>query len=51
MRKRKVQKYGNSWIIKLNPIDIKDFNLEIGDEVDLEDIVIVKGGEEKKNGK
>lgn len=45
-RYRQVGKYGNTWVIKLNPIDIVDLHLSEGDIVDLEDVVIKnkKGG-------
>jgi len=42
MRKRIIKKYGNTWIIKLEATDVKDYKLQIGDEVDLEDILKVK---------
>ena len=48
MRKRQIKKYGNTWIIKLVPSDIKDFELKEGDEVDIEDVEIIKS---KKRGK
>ena len=33
MRKRTIQKYGNSYAIKLDPSDIKDFGIKEGDVV------------------
>ena len=42
MRKRQIKKYGNTWIIKLDTSDVKDFEFKIGDEVDIEDIKIIK---------
>jgi len=42
MRKRKIGKYGNAWVIKLNPIDIVDLKLKEGDEVDVEDMIKIK---------
>jgi hypothetical protein len=50
MRKRKVMKYANMWVIKLLPADIKDFELEEGDEIDIEQLPLVcsknyKGGQ------
>jgi hypothetical protein len=36
MRNRIIKKIGNSWFIKLSPIDIKDFSLSEGDTIDLE---------------
>jgi len=49
MRRREIKKYGDSFVIKLFPIDIQDFNLSVGDTVDIEDLVkttIKKGGNE-----
>lgn len=34
-RKRRVKKVGNSWFVKLEPADIKDWKLKIGDYVDV----------------
>ncbi len=34
MRKRKIGKYGNSWVIKLTPVDVKDFGIVEGDQVE-----------------
>lgn len=39
MRNRIVKKIGNSWFIKLDPSDIKDFNLKAFDTVNIEDIL------------
>ena len=50
-REREVRKIGNSWFVKLNPIDIEDFKLEIGDKLDLEDCLIINHGRKKKHGK
>ena len=47
MRYRKIKKYGNSFVITLTMADIKDLGLSKGDLVDIEDIQIKKGGEEK----
>jgi antitoxin component of MazEF toxin-antitoxin module len=47
-RYRKVKKYGNSYIISLSRVDMLDFNLEEGDEVDIQDIS-KKDKKEKKN--
>ena len=33
MRKRKIRKIGNSYYVKLEQTDMKDLNLEVGDEV------------------
>jgi len=49
-RIRTIGRYGNAWVIKINPTDVKDLQLREGDEVDIEDIIIkVKG--EKKNAR
>ena len=37
MRKRTIKKYGNTWVIKLESSDVKDFNLKEGDVVDIEE--------------
>lgn len=42
MRKRKIKMVGNSWFIKLDPADVKDFDLEEGDEFDVE-LCLMKG--------
>jgi hypothetical protein len=39
VRYRKIKMYGNTWVIPLNSIDVKDFNLKLGDEVDIEDML------------
>lgn len=31
-----IKKYGNTHAVKLEPADIKDYNLKEGDELDLE---------------
>jgi hypothetical protein len=35
MRKRTIKKYGNTWVIKLESSDVKDFGLIEGDIDDL----------------
>ena len=42
MRKRIIKKYGNTWVIKLEPSDVKDFGLAEGDSVDIEDLNLLK---------
>ena len=42
MRQRIIKKYGDSWVIKLAPIDMKDFDLKDGDEVDIEKLFEVE---------
>lgn len=44
MRMRKIVKVGNSFDIRLNPVDMKDLTLKEGDLVDIEDIIKKKGG-------
>ena len=36
MKNRPIRKIGNSWFIRLAPVDIKDYNIEEGDEIDIE---------------
>ena len=38
-RYRILRKYGNTWVIALNPKDIEDLNLKVGDMIDIEDAV------------
>ena len=42
MRKRKIGRYGNAWVIKLSPVDIKDFGIVDGDEVDIDDLNLIQ---------
>jgi len=42
MRKRTIKKIGNSYFIHLLVADLKDFNLDDGDEVNIEDIFVSK---------
>jgi hypothetical protein len=49
MRKRKIKKYGNTWIIKLERRDIQDFEIIEGDEVDIDDLILFK--KKRKNKK
>jgi len=46
-RKRKIRKIGNSYFIKLVPIDLKDFELNIGDYVVIDDIVKINSPHEE----
>ena len=39
MRFRLIKKYGNTFVITLSVADVKDFDLKIGDEVDIEDMI------------
>ena len=51
MRLRKVRKYGNSYFIALSVVDIKDFELEEGDEIDVEDCLVIKNNNKNKEEK
>ena len=42
MRKREVKLYGNTWIIKLDPTDVKDYGLVEGDIVDIDDLNLIE---------
>lgn len=46
MRIRKIKKYGNTFVIPLTSMDMKDLGYKEGDEIDIEDLVILnkKGG-------
>lgn len=46
-RNREIKKYGNTWIIKLESIDVEDLDLKEGDIVDIEDLVTNKKGKKK----
>ena len=48
MRKRIIKQYGNTWVIKLEPIDVIDFGLVEGDKVDIEELLILKDNQSKK---
>lgn len=39
MRFRLIKKYGNTFVITLSVADVKDFDLKVGDEVDIEDMI------------
>ena len=41
MRIRVLRKYGNTFVIPLTSIDMKDLELKEGDEIDIEDLVIL----------
>lgn len=49
MRLREVRKIGNSWFIKLDPADVKDFNLDEGNKMDIEDILIINNNKRRIN--
>jgi len=42
VRYRKVNQYGNRWVIELMQVDIEDLNLKKGDLIDIEDAVTNK---------
>jgi hypothetical protein len=42
MRKRKIIKYGNTWVIKLDTTDINDFGLVENDIVDIDDLNLLE---------
>jgi antitoxin component of MazEF toxin-antitoxin module len=47
MRKRTIKKYGNTWVIKLETSDVRDFELKEGQEVDIDDLNLIKSKENK----
>lgn len=47
VRYRKIKKYGDTWVIKLNPSDVIDLSWKDGDLVNIEDVV--KKGGKKQN--
>ena len=42
MKKRNIRKWGNSIVLMFTPTDVKDLNIEVGDEANIEDIIIIK---------
>ena len=50
-RIREVTKYSSTYVIKLNPADMRDLEIKEGDQVDIEDIVFLKKKGGKNNGK
>ena len=52
VKKRVVKKYGNSNLVKLETADMKDYQIEENDELDMEDAFNkhLKKKEGKKNG-
>ena len=42
MRKRYIKKYGNTWVIKLDTSDIKDFGFVEGDCIDLDELNLLE---------
>jgi len=51
MRKRKIMKYAGMMVIKLLPADVKDFELEVGDEIDIDQIPDFILGKRKRRAK
>ena len=49
MRLRQVVKWGNSFVIRLKPSDMKDLGLSEKDEVDIDDIVKYKKKKDEEN--
>jgi hypothetical protein len=47
-RLRKIIKYGNTWVIKLESSDVKDFELVEGDQVDIDDLNLLECKEVKQ---
>lgn len=45
---REVVKYGNSWCIRLAPIDLIDYNISEGDMVDIEPSLLLYLKNKKK---
>jgi len=50
-RNRTIRKVGNSWFIKLNPIDILDYELKEGDIVNVEDCLVIYNVRKKRSKK
>ena len=42
MRIREIKKYGNTYVIKLSPDDLKDLNLKENDSVDIDKIIKIE---------
>ena len=51
MRKRTIKKYGDTWIIKLDPADVRDFGLVEGDQVDIDELCLLRQEVPKKKKK
>jgi hypothetical protein len=53
MRNRKIIKYGNTWVIKLDTADVNDYGLVEGDIVDIEELgflIQINNKKTKKKG-
>jgi len=48
MKNRQIVKYGTSWLIRLAPIDMKDFNLTEGDMIDIESALMLHQEKSKR---
>ena len=44
---RRIKRYAGVWTIKLEPIDIKDYDLQEEDLIDIEDMIKKKRGGKK----
>lgn len=51
MRIRKIKKYGNTWVIKLETADALDFELVEGDKVDIDDLNLLECQKKKRRKK
>ena len=51
MRIRKITKIGGTAYIQLTPTDLIDLELKVGDEIDVEDLVILNHKKKRKNAK
>jgi hypothetical protein len=51
MKNREIIKYGNSWCIRLAPIDILDYNLKEGAMIDLESALLLHVEKQRSNKK
>ena len=49
MRVRKIREWGSSMVLVFAPADKKDLKIEAGDEVDIEDIIIIKKKNERRS--
>lgn len=48
MRIRTIRKYGNTFVIPLTSVDMKDLEIAEGDNIDIEDLVILNKNKKKK---
>ncbi|KKM00534.1 hypothetical protein LCGC14_1803530 [marine sediment metagenome] len=45
---RRIKRYAGVWAIKLEPIDVEDYNLQEGDLVDIEEMIKIKKSTKKE---